>query len=225
MLPNKEHPMKLSKLLFCVATLAPIVSLSSSPARLLADTYTIQSLDNDAGRYFYGMDDSGHVVFLRGDTFLCGPAASACYETISEGSLFDYSSVAPTFAWDYVAGTCVYPQPFSAPCTISNNGRTAVIAGGQSQETLSVYSGSNPPQLLLTTGFGGIFAMNGLGDIVFDNGTVDGWYEAIDLSTAPAISSASAPVPADVPEPTSILLLGTGVIAFAGMVLRRKRAA
>ena len=208
--------MNLSKLLFCFATFALFFSLPWSPDRLLADTYTIQSLDNDAGRYFYGMDDSGHVVFLRFDTFLCGPAADTCYETLSGGSVVGYSSVAPTFAWDFAAGTCVFPQPFSAPCTISNNGRTAVIAAAPAEESLSVFSGSNPPQLLLIAGFAGTFAINGVGDIVFDNGTLDEWYDAIDLSTASA---------APIPEPVGILLLATGAIAFAALVPRRKRSA
>jgi hypothetical protein len=121
----------------------------------------------------------------------------------------------PAYAWDYVAGTCVFPRPASAPCTITNNGRTADIEVLQPYaDTLFVDSGSNPPQLIVTSvGIGGIFAMDGLGDIVFDNQNVDVWYEAIDLTTA------------STPEPASILLLGTGAIAVAGMVTRRKRAA
>jgi hypothetical protein len=78
---------------------------------------------------------------------------------------------------------------------------------------------------------GGFFTlslhMNGNGDIVFDDGRLDEWFEAIDLSNVPTLSLASAfvPAPEPTPEPASILLLGTGAIVVAGMVLNRKRAA
>jgi hypothetical protein len=65
----------------------------------------------------------------------------------------------------------------------------------------------------MTTGFGGIFAINSLGDIVFDNGTADVWEEAIDLTTAA------------VPEPASFLLLATGLAAAGLFVARRKMVA
>ena len=196
--------MNLPKLLFCFAILAPVVLLSSSPTRLFADTYSIQGLDKDVS-ILYGMDDFGHIVFLRNDPSPCGRTADTCYETFSGGSEI-LSSVAPTFAWDYAATGCSSIQLPLEPCTVSDNGRTAVIAIGQGPETLSVYSGSNPPQLV-TTGFFVRFAINGVGDIVFDDGFIDEWYLAKDLDP--------------VPEPTSILFLGTGAIALAGMVTRR----
>jgi hypothetical protein len=81
---------------------------------------------------------------------------------------------------------------------------------------------------LVTSGFFTLsLHMNRNGDIVFDDGRLDEWFEAIDLSTVPtAVSFASAAVPAPepTPEPTSILLFSTGAIALAGMVLSRRRA-
>jgi hypothetical protein len=198
--------MNLPKLLFCFAILALVVLLFSSPTRSFADTYSIQPLDKDA-MSLYGMDDLGHIVFLRVDSSPCGPTAITCYETIPGGNQFDYSSVAPTFAWDFAAANCSSLQLPLEPCTVSDNGRTAVIAVGQPADSLSVYSGSNPPQLL-QTGFFVRFAINGVGDVVFDDGFADEWYLAKDLDP--------------VPEPTSILLLGTGAMALAGMVTRRR---
>jgi len=204
--------MRLSKLPFCVAIAALFVLLFSAPTASHADTYQIVGLGID-NVLFYGMDDSGHVVFSA--PFSCGDPSQGCYESFLNGTPVSRTSVPPAYAWDYVAGSCVFPRPASAPCLISNNGRTAGIEVLQPfADTVFVSSGSNPPQLIVTSvGIGGIFAMDGLGDIVFDNQNLDEWYEAIDLTTA------------STPEPTSILLLGTGTIALAGMVLRRKRAA
>jgi hypothetical protein len=205
--------MRQSKLPFCVAIAALFFLQLSAPTASHADTYQIVGLGIDNVQ-FYGMDDSGHVV-LYASFFSCGDPSQGCYEDFLNGLPVGRTSVAPTYTWDYAAGTCVFPQPNSVPCTISDNGRTAGIAVLQPfEDTLFVYSGSNPPQLLVTAhGIGGIFAMNGVGDIVFDNQNVDEWYEAVDLTTAP------------IPEPASILLLGTGAIALAGMSLRRKPAA
>jgi hypothetical protein len=204
--------MRLSKLPFCVAIAGLFFLQFSAPTASHADTYQIVGLGID-NVLFYGMDDSGHVV-LQAD-FSCGDPSQGCYEDFLNGVPVGKTSVAPTYTLDYVVGTCVFPQPNSAPCTISNNGRTAGIAVLQPvADTLFVYSGSNPPQLIVTSvGIGGKFAMDGLGDIVFDNQNQDEWYEAVDLTTT------------SVPEPTSVLLLGTGAIALAGMVSRRKRAA
>jgi hypothetical protein len=208
--------MRLSKLPFCVALSALFFLQISAPTASHADTYQIVGLGADNVQ-FYGMDDAGHVVFYA-NWFSCGDPSQGCYEDFLNGAPAGRTSVAPTYAWDYAAGTCVSPQPNSASCAISKNGGSAVIASEPAgEEGLYAYSGSNPPQLLLNTGFGSIFAMNGSGDIVFDNGNLDEWSEAIDLSAAPA------PVPT--PEPTSILLLGPGAIVFAGMALRRKRVA
>jgi hypothetical protein len=198
--------MRLSKLPFCIA-IAALLFLQFSAATSRADTYKIVDLGPD-NLQFYGMDDSGHVVFLSAN---CGNPAQECYVDFLNGTVVGETTVAPTFAWDYTASFCGVP-----PCTISNNGRTAVIAAEPfDEDDLFVESGGNPPQFLATGGFTSTeFAINGLGDIVFDEGNLeDEWDEAIDLSTAP------------VPEPTSILLLGTGAIALSGMVPRRKRAA
>jgi hypothetical protein len=204
-LPKKGALMRLSKLSFCIATVALLFLQFSPPAH--ADTFQIVALSND-NVGFYGMDDSGHVVLLA-NGFGCGNSTVQCYEDFLNGMLVSETGVAPTLAWDYSEDNCGLP-----PCTISKDGRSAVIVSEPPGDGLFVGLGSNPPQLLTVGGFSGThFAMNGLGDIVFDDGNADEWFEAIDLSTAP------------VPETTSILLLGTGAISLARLIPRRKRTA
>lgn len=170
-----------------------------------ADTYKTQWLDSDAGRYFYGMDDIGHVVFLRSGTTLCSRVGDDCYETFLAGQLVGYSSVAPAFDWDYAKGACGYPYA----CSISDNGRSVDIANWD-----TVHYGTNLSQVLHGEGFGGIFAINGVGDIILDDQFGDLWEEIVDISSSPAIVHAFSSVftPAPVPEPTSILFFGTSAV-------------
>ena len=202
--------------LFCVPFFAPIASH--------ADTYQIVGLGIDNVQ-FYGMDDSGDVVFSTGNSY-CGGQYSVCYGSDANG----WSGVAPAFSWDNGVGCSpTLPPGTSDLAAVCNNGKVAFYGyetGNFPVEGL--YSGPNPMQLVTGGFFSLSLHMNGNGDIVFDNGNLDEWFEAIDLSTVPgalSLASASVPAPEPTPEPTSILLLSTGAIALAGIVLRRSRAA
>ena len=63
--------------------------------------------------------------------------------------------------------------------------------------------------LLSLTGNGSFIFMNGKGDIVWNDGSFENWYEAIDLTTA------------STPEPSTILLVGSGIV-FALQRARRR---
>jgi hypothetical protein len=150
------------------------------------------------------MDDAGHVVFdVTALSFNC---VNRCYQIFENGSLLtDSTATLPSYAWEYSAG-------FNTS-GVSDNGWTATLSTNPNDEFLKdlyVSSATNTPQLLLTAhDLGGLLAINGVGDIIFDRGTQDEWYEALNLTTLPT------------PEPSSLLLMGTGIAAGIGLVRRK----
>jgi hypothetical protein len=186
----------------------------ATPTPAHADTYQIVDLGNDNVRSFYGMDDSGNVAFSVNSAY-CTGSASACYAENTASP----STTLPSLNWDYTSGSCVGTYP----CSITKDGRTATISiNPPGLENLSVSSGSDPSQLIATAGFAGIFAINGVGDIVFDNGLQDEWFEAFDLPPATPAASAAI-VTAAAAEPATLLLLSTGLLApFVFLLLRRR---
>jgi hypothetical protein len=193
------------------ASLVAIVSiLFLAPTPAHADTYQLVGLGID-NTQFYGMTDSGAVV-LYASFFSCGNPATGCYETFLNGVNTGDTDIAPTDTWDN--GTpCspALPPGGSALHAVCNNGRNAWTGYLTSGQVIAgVYSGLTP--LFQNGGYGPIF-MNDQGDVVFDEEVGDEWYEAIDLTAV-------------TPEPGSIVLLSTGVLALATILtLRRRRLA
>jgi hypothetical protein len=222
----KLPALKLPRLLPILAVVALTTLQFGTPRPAHADTYQLAVLGSDSEYFFYGMDDAGDVVFSLSNTAFCGPYADGCYatgNTLPGGSTVDagLTTNSPGLYYDFTRGICVSPQPYSSPCIIGDNGRSAeIIKDPMGLEDLLAFSGSAAPQQLYHGGFGGIFAINGLGDIVFDDGIFDEWYEAIDLST---VSQATSPPLLAAPEPSTLLLLTTGILAL-GLTFRHRLA-
>jgi len=136
--------MRLSKLPFCIAITALFFLQFSAPTASHADTYQIVGLGIDNVQ-FYGMDDSGHVVFSTGNSY-CGGQYSVCYGSDANG----WSGVAPAYSWDNGVGCSpTLPPGTSDLAAVCNNGRVAFYGVEPGNGPLEgLYSGSNPPQLV-----------------------------------------------------------------------------
>jgi hypothetical protein len=168
-----------------------------------ADTYQLFNLGEDNGMSFLGLNSSG-LAFFGGVSY------PASYFTYFDGARIGTSATAPTFTVDN--GTICAPtlpagwQAFRAVC---NNGRVAWTGTYGGNPPTGVYFTTNPttPTVLPQLGGSGIW-MNSIGDVIFDDAFQDNWWEAVDLNTL-------------APEPGSLVLLATGILALA-ITLRRR---
>jgi hypothetical protein len=74
---QKEAFLENVKVEFPLAVLSLVAILFSAPARSFADTYQLSPLTSDNGYFFYGIDDTGHVVINNPFTDYCGFSARA----------------------------------------------------------------------------------------------------------------------------------------------------
>lgn len=181
-----------------------------SPTQSHADSYSLVGLgiDNVA---FYGLSDTGAVVFT---TYANAPSCTtACYgHPLGAEGPPTWSTTVPSLTWDNGSAACS-GIPASALEFVCNSGRATFYQWDPSHLIQQLYVlnlGSSIPQLLYTSGFSGHLYMNSLGDIVFDDGRLDEWDEAINLTSRAT------------PEPASFALLAIG-LAGGGLLFGRRR--
>jgi hypothetical protein len=196
------------------------IAFLATPHTAHADTYEIFDLGSGNNTDAVGITASGTAVLLYNVPVGAPECAIShiCqeYETWVNGVMVSYSPTVPNLIYDN--GTpCAVSAPFltSAVPGTCNNGHEVYSAGLPADPTtIDTFTGPDPVADLFAVGptFVQDVDLNSSGDFIYNishpTGGAGEYAEAIDLSS-------------EAPEPSGILLLGTGLLGVAGTMKRR----
>jgi len=214
--------MKISAQWLCSAGRIVVILLSlARPA--CADSYTIYDLGDDNSHGIYGIDAAGDVVIWA--TSGC-ESSSYCYVTYVNGVVSTDGGIPPILDYDDGTSCSSTPAGFYASKAVCNGnwigfGDYYYPNGG----TAGVYLGSGTNLNLVHGGSADQIFLNSVGDLVWVDGRDDEIFELVE-NPAPVFESLDFSVQPDVvrettPEPRSLLLVGSGLLAFLAAVRRK----
>jgi len=206
--------MKLFRYLLRAAIFAFAVVSFTAPKPSHADTYQIFDLGSGTRRGVIGITDTGTVVISNILSTCDGSPSTVCFITWVNGEPTGASGTIPDLPYD--DGTLCAVLPAGATSLSRCNNGHEVLGEGNAGKGLPTIT-NPPPNAVLLVDTGNIF-VNSLGDYlatvgIGDTGNdLDGEIiEGIDLTTRAT------------PEPASIVLLGTGILAALGSMRRRQQ--
>jgi hypothetical protein len=206
--------MKLFRYLLRAAILAFAVVSFTAPKPSHADTYQIFDLGSGTRRDPIGITDTGTVVIANIAATCDGSAGGVCFVTWVNGEPTSASGTNPDLTYDDGTPCAVLPAGATS-LSRCNNGHEVLGEGAVGRGGITITN--PPPNAILLVDTGNIF-VNSLGDYlatvgIGDTGNdLDGEIiEGIDLTTRAT------------PEPASIVLLGTGILAALGSMRRRQQ--
>jgi hypothetical protein len=210
---------------FGSAAIAVVVMSSCVTRPAHADSYAIVDLGDANGHGIYGIDATGDVVVWG--TSGCGPSASYCYVTYTDGVATNDGSVAPTLAYDNGSSCGSAPAGFNTSKQTCNGAWTGFGSlYNPNGDQNGVYFGSGSDLDFIHNGSADQVFLNSLGDFAWVDGQNEQMYELIQTS-GPVLTDVDPSVqdfdPATTPEPRSLWLVGSGLVV-AAIMLHRTRA-